>query len=126
MGAGWETKAADHFTGTVGTLLTAHTPDLGASWVAGFGTSTTWTLDGANQLQCATGDAVQIIVNDTVVGNDQAAQITNTGTIRYFWGPFCRYDKAANNGYFGHSNNSEVIELYRHDAGSSIFLAAGG
>ncbi|MCX6952914.1 MAG: hypothetical protein NTV51_12230 [Verrucomicrobia bacterium] len=45
----------DTFTGTAGTSLTAHTPDLGAGWTLQYGSGTTPTLNGSGFLDAGTG-----------------------------------------------------------------------
>src|SRR5450432_2792291 len=59
------TYVSDTFTGTNGTLLSAHTPNIGGAWTANSGL----TIQG-NELQCGLFVSNTIAYNATLAGSD--------------------------------------------------------
>jgi hypothetical protein len=101
----WTLKASDDFNDTFGTSLDAHTVNSGSPWVEDRGD---WKI-GANDLSGdgSTGDARAR--NTTVLGNDQAAEITfSSGSTP---GLMLRMDSSGN-GYIVFVRNNVFHDAY--------------
>lgn len=123
-GGGPSTFANDTFTGSDGTLLTAHTSDSGHSWTLGTGSTGNGALS-LNQLKDNAGNG-PVLYSSAVPASadyDVEAQVTGTSDV---CGPAGRISTSANTLYFViWVNGSSQWRLRKRVAGVESTVTSG-
>ena len=119
----------DTFTGTNGTLLTAHTADSGATWAALTGSAVTPTIQ-SNKLDPGSGVTQNALFYASTAPNSADYSATtrivlgaNTSVVT---GPGVRLSTSAQTGYFGFvltNNTTAEVTVYKYVAGALTQIA---